>query len=118
MFDWLPTPATSFDSIAACLSQSYGMATASSTSSLSMAAQALFRASLPITASAFSIAWLIFGWFTRPQLELVPLVTINLPLNGTSSAACGSLKSAIQPTFGQTSIASVTTPQNFEYITD
>ena len=41
-----------------------------------------------------------------------------LPLNVTSSTACGSPKSAAQPTFGQTSISSAGVPQNFEYMTD
>ena len=41
-----------------------------------------------------------------------------LPLNGMSSTAWGSPKSATQPTFGQTSISSAGTPQNFEYIAD
>src|ERR1700744_1935424 len=95
----------------------YGTATASSTSSRSIFAHASPRALLPTTFEAASIAALIFGWLTRPQLEFVPFWTIRLPLNGTSSTACGSPKSGIQPTFGQTSIFSDTTPQYFEYMT-
>src|ERR1700693_6121205 len=118
MFHWSPTPATFLDSIEGCLSQSYGAATASATSSSSIFAHAFARASTPTIFDAASIAALIFGWLTRPQLEFVPFLTIRLPLNGTSSVACGSPKSAIQPTFGQMSIFSVTTPQYFEYMTD
>src|ERR1035441_10162936 len=101
-----------------CLDQSYGAATASSTSSVSIFAHASARACLPTTSSAAFIALLIFGTSTRPQLELVPLLTMYSPLKGTLSTASGSPKSASQPTFGQTSIFSETTPQYFEYITD
>src|SRR5207302_7473635 len=93
------------------------MTTASSTSSLSILAHASPRAFSPTTFVAASIAALIFGWLTRPQLELLPFLTIRLPLKGTSSTACGSPKSGTHPTFGQTSIFSDTTPQYLEYIT-
>src|ERR1700690_4082091 len=117
MFHSFPMPRTSLDSISGSLLHSYGTTTASSTSSLSIFAHASPRALTPMTFAAASIAALIFGWLTSPQLEFVPFLTIRLPLNGTSSTACGSPKSATQPTFGQTSIFSDTTPQYFEYMT-
>src|ERR1700756_5953736 len=95
----------------------YGTATASSTSSRSILAHASPRALVPTTFDAASIAALIFGWLTTPQFEFVPFLAIRLPLKGTSRTACGSPKSAIQPTFGQTSIFSLTTPQYLEYMT-
>src|SRR5580658_8672818 len=113
-----PTPATLRDSISGSLSHSYGIAAASATSSRSMFAQALARAARPTTSSADSIALLMVGSLTRPQLELVPFWTMFLPSNGTLSTAWGSPKSASQPTLGQTSIFSLTTPQYLEYMTD
>src|ERR1700749_2931353 len=110
-------PSTSLDSMYGSFAHWYGIATASATSSSSIFAHASPRAFSPTACAAASIAALIFGWLTRPQLEFVPFCTIRLPLNGTSSTACGSPKSAIQPTFGQTSIFSETTPQYFEYMT-
>src|ERR1700712_5055587 len=117
MFHRSPTPTTSLDSIPGSLSQSYGITAACSTSSSSIFAHAFARASLPTIGSAASIALLIFGMFTCPQLGL-PEGEIVLPLNGTCNTAWPSPKSATQPTFGQTSISSAGTPQYFEYMTD
>ena len=71
----------------------------------------------PATASALVIASLIFGTFVWPQLTL-PVALMNLPLNVMFRTVCGSAKSAIQPTFGQTSISSFGTLQYFAYIVD
>src|SRR5437763_5084741 len=99
----------------ACLSQSNGIATAFSTSSSSIFAQALRLAGSALIDSAAVIAALILGMFVWPQFTL-PVDTMDLPLNVMLSTVCGSAKSAIQPTLGHTSISSLGTLQYFAYI--
>src|SRR5580658_8989272 len=99
------------------LSQSNGIAAASSTSSSSILAHAAPRASLPFTSSAAAIAALIFGTSVWPQLTL-PVDSMCLPLKVMFSTVCGSEKSAIQPTLGHTSISSLGTLQYFAYMVD
>ena len=61
---------------------------------------------------------MIAGLFSWGQLELfVGLPVIVPPLNGTSITAWPSLKSLIQPVFGQTFGSLATTEQNFVYMT-
>src|ERR1700722_439600 len=112
-----PTPATPLPSMLACLSQSNGMSAASSTSSSSILAHALARASVPVTFSAAAIAALIFGTFVWPQFTF-PVETIVVPLNVMLSTVCGAGKAGIQPTLGQIVISSFGTLQYFAYIVE
>src|ERR1700676_4035737 len=99
----------------ACLSQSNGTDAATPTISSSILAQAAPRAATPETLSAAVIAAFIFGLLSCGQFTL-PVALMNLPLNVMSSTVCGSAKSWIQPTLGQTSISSFGTLQYFAYI--
>src|SRR4051795_8219995 len=69
--------------------------------------------SVIVTASL--IALLIAGSSSCGQLELFDGLMLS-PLNGTWRMDCGSLKSLIHPTFGQTCGSFVGTEQNFVYM--
>src|SRR5437764_10772812 len=98
----------------ACLSQSNGTARACSTISSSVFAHAAARAETPLTDSAAVIAELTFELLDWLQFTF-PVALMYLPLNVMLRIVCGSAKSAIQPTLGQTSISSLGTLQYFAY---